>query len=56
MLKYGVTHTVRQRFQKLRGYNTSEWLETSSYGTSWCNEALSELILETINLSAKAKD
>ena len=56
MLKYGDTHTVRQWFQKLCDYNTSEWLETFSYGTSWYDEALSELILETINFSAKAKD
>ena len=56
MLKYGDTHTVRQWFQKLCDYNTSEWLETFSYGTSWYDEALSELILETINFSAKPED
>ncbi len=54
MLKYGDTHTVRQWFQKLCDYNTSEWLETFSYGTSWYDEALSELILETMNFSAEA--
>ena len=53
MLKYGDTHTVRQWFQKLCDYNTSEWLETYSYGTSWYDEALSELVLEEINFSAK---
>lgn len=56
MLKYGDTHTVRQWFQKLCDYNTGEWLETFSYGTSWYDEALSELILETINFSAKPED
>ena len=56
MLKYGDSHTVHQWFQKLCDYNTSEWLETFSYGTSWYDEALSELILETINFSAKRQD
>ena len=56
MLKYGDSHTVRQWFQKLCDYNTSEWLETFSYGTSWYDEALSELIFETINFSAKRED
>ena len=54
LLKYGDKHTVRQWFQKLCDYNTSEWLETFSYGTSWYDEALTELVLETINFSAKA--
>ena len=53
LTKYGDTHTVRQWFQKMCDYNTSEWLETFSYGTSWYDEALSELVLETINFSAK---
>ena len=51
-MKYGDTHTVRQWFQKLCDYNTSEWLETYSYGTSWYDEALSELVLEEMNFSA----
>ena len=54
LLKYGDKHTVRQWFQKLCDYNTSEWLETFSYGTSWYDEALTELVLETINFSAEA--
>ena len=52
-MKYGDAYTVRQWFQKLCDYNTSEWLETFSYGTGWYDESLSELILETINFSAK---
>ena len=52
-MKYGDTHTVRQWFQKLCDYNTSEWLETFTYGTSWYDEALSELVLETINFAAE---
>lgn len=52
LMKYGDTHTVRQWFQKQCDHNTSEWLETFSYGTSWYDEALSELVLETINFSA----
>ena len=52
LLKYGDTHSVRQWFQKLCSYETSEWLETFSYGTSWYDEALSELVLETINFDA----
>lgn len=51
-MKYGDSHTVRQWFQKLCDYNTSEWLETFSYGTSWYDEALTELVLETVNFSA----
>ena len=53
MMKYGDSHTVRQWFQKLSNYNTTEWLETFSYGTSWYDEALSELVLEDINFAAK---
>ncbi len=52
-MKYGDAHTVRQWFQKQCDYNTSEWLETFTYGTSWYDESLSELVLETINFSAK---
>ena len=53
LMKYGDTHSVRSWFQKLCSYNTSEWLETFSYGTGWYDEALSELVLEEINFSAK---
>ena len=53
LMKYGDAYTVRQWFQKLCDYNTSEWLETFSYGTGWYDESLSELILETINFAAK---
>ncbi|KAK4696357.1 hypothetical protein P7C71_g1551, partial [Lecanoromycetidae sp. Uapishka_2] len=55
LMKYGDAHTVRQWFQKLSDYNTTEWLETFSYGTSWYDEALTELVLEDINFSAKEK-
>ena len=55
LMKYGDGLTVRQWFQKLCDYNTTEWFETFSYGTSWYDEALSELVLETMNFSAKAE-
>ena len=47
--KYGDKYSVRQWFERLYDYNTTEWLETYSYGTSWYDEALSEMILEEVN-------
>ena len=52
LLKYGDSYSVRQWFQKLYDYNTVEWLETYSYGTSWYDEALSEMVLEDVNFNA----
>lgn len=53
-MKYGDTYTVRAWFQKFCDYDTSEWMETFTYGTGWYDEALSELVLEEINFSASA--
>ena len=52
LMKFGDTYSVRQWFLKLYDYNTTEWLETYSYGTSWYDEALSEMVLEDVNFSA----
>ena len=52
LLKYGDSYSVRQWFSKLYDYNTTEWMETYSYGTSWYDEALSELVFEEINFGA----
>ena len=52
LLKFGDSYSVRQWMSKLYDYNTTEWLETYSYGTSWYDAALSELVLEEINFSA----
>lgn len=56
LLKFGDSYSVRQWMSKLYDYNTTEWLETYSYGTSWYDEALSELVLEEINFNAPLKD
>ena len=52
LMKFGDKYSVRQRFLKLYDYNTTEWLETYSYGTSWYDEALSEMVLEDVNFAA----
>ncbi|KAG8533189.1 uncharacterized protein KY384_001972 [Bacidia gigantensis] len=52
LMKFGDAYSVRQWFSKLYDYNTTEWLETYSYGTSWYDEALSEMVLEDINFAA----
>lgn len=51
LLNYGDKFSVRQYFQQSLDFNTTEWLETYSYGTSWYDEALSEMILEDLNFS-----
>ena len=52
LLKFGDSYSVRQWMSKLYDYNTTEWLETYSYGTSWYDAALSEMVLEEINFDA----
>ena len=52
LLKFGDSYSVRQWMSKLYDYNTTEWLETYSYGTSWYDAALSEMVLEQVNFSA----
>ena len=52
LLKFGDSYSVRQWMSKLYDYNTTEWLETYAYGTSWYDAALSEMVLEEINFSA----
>ena len=56
LLKFGDSYSVRQWMSKLYDYNTTEWLETYSYGTSWYDAALTEMILEEINFSAPSND
>ena len=52
LLKFGDSYSVRQWMSKLYDYNTTEWLETYSYGTSWYDEALTEMVLEEVNFNA----
>ena len=56
LLKFGDSYSVRQWMSKLYDYNTTEWLETYSYGTSWYDAALSEMVLEEVNFSAPLND
>lgn len=56
LLKFGDSYSVQQWMSKLYDYNTTEWLETYSYGTSWYNAALTEMVLEEINFNAPLKD
>lgn len=56
LLKFGDSYSVRQWMSKLYDYNTTEWLETYSYGTSWYDAALTEMVLEEINFNAPLKD
>ncbi|KAM0795456.1 hypothetical protein BDR22DRAFT_796700, partial [Usnea florida] len=56
LLKFGDSYSVRQWMLKLYDYNTTEWLETYSYGTSWYDAALTEMVLEEINFNAPLKD
>ena len=56
LLKFGDSYSVRQWMSKLYDYNTTEWLETYSYGTSWYDAALTEMVLEGINFDAPLKD
>ena len=51
--RFGDKNSVRSWFENLYDYNTTEWLETYTYGTSWYDEALSEMVLEDINFDAK---
>ena len=53
LMRFGDTYSVRQWMLKLYDYNTTEWLETYTYGTSWYDQALSEMVLEDVNFSAQ---
>ncbi|KAL8846236.1 MAG: hypothetical protein Q9221_008668 [Calogaya cf. arnoldii] len=45
--------SVREYLLQRLDFDTTEWLETYSYGTSWYDEALTEMVLEHLNFAEK---